>query len=247
MKGGVDKLTYDFEKLRKKFINRKRGVDLKQFAKDENINYYYLKRVAEAEGWEEDKEFNESYKNLTDNQKNFCHLYVKYMNQTKAYKEAYPNASPDVANTEYLKLMRNPSVRNYIKSLQMELRDNLMFDTEAIIRKYIDIAFADMFDYIEVDGPNIRVKPEADGTLIQKIKPTPNGLQIDLVDKIDALKELSKRFGLDKSDFDKAMELKKLEIQERRIELQELKEKGDEQALEKLDAILSKIDKEAAR
>ena len=167
------------------------------------------------------------------------------MAAAKAYRKAYPNGAPHNSSTESTRLMRKPEIRSYIESIQQEIEDSLMFDSMAIIRKYIDIAFLDIFDLVEVQSNGYtKVKEDADGQLIDSIKNTPFGAEVDIPSRMEALKELAKRFGLDESDFRKELELARLDILNRRIDLQELKEKGDEEALEKLDAILKGIDKE---
>ena len=237
-------MTYDWDKIKELYINRGEKVSVKEFARRYDINYHYLVRKAEEENWDGDRDYHLKTRPLTERQKLFCLYYIQYYNQSKAYRMAYPDCSFKNSNTESTRLMHKPEIRYYIESIQKEIEDRLLFDAQAVIRKYIDIAFADIFDIIEVQDDLVKLKDDADGTIIQSVKPSPLGVDVQLVDKLGALRELAKRFGLDKSDFDKELELKKLDIRKRRMDLQELKEKGDEEALEKLDAILNAIDKE---
>lgn len=237
-------MAYDWDKIKELYITRGENVSVKEFARKHGINYHYLVRKVKKENWDDDREYHLKTRPLTDRQKLFCLYYIQYYNQSKAYRMAYPECSFKNSNTESMKLMNKPEIRYYIESIQQEIEDQLLFDAKAVIRKYIDIAFADIFDIIEVQGDSVKLKDDADGTIIQSVKCTPNGLDVQLVDKLGALRELAKRFGLDKSDFDKELELKKLDLRRRQIDLQELKEKGDEEALEKLDAILNAIDEE---
>lgn len=237
-------MAYDWDEIKELYINRGEKVSVREFAKRHNINYHYLVRKAKEDNWDDDREYYLKTRPLTERQKLFCLYYIQYYNQTKAYRKAFPDCSPKNANVESRKLMNKPEIRYYIESIQEEIEDQLLFDAQAVIRKYIDIAFTDIFDIVEVQDGIVKLKDDADGTIIQSVKPSPLGVDVQLVDKLGALRELAKRFGLDKSDFDKELALKKLDIRKRRIELQELKEKGDEEALEKLDSILKAIDKE---
>lgn len=231
-------MAYNWDEIKQKYLNRDKNMTKKEFAEKEGINYSVFCKKSYRENWDGTAGSDQ----LTEKQKLFCYYYIKYYNASKAYRLAYPDCStPGSASQNALSLMKQPKIKNYIKKVQKEIQENLLFDAQSIIRKYIDIAFADIFDIIEVKNNKIFIKDDADGTIVQSIQPTRKGFKVELVDKMEALKELSKRFGLDKSDFDKYIQLKKLELYQKQIDL---KEKGDEEALAKLDNILKAIDEE---
>ena len=85
--------------------------------------------------------------NLTDKQRLFCLQYVRCFNATKAYQKAY-RSSYMVANAEGYKLLVNPRVKAEIQRLKQNRLNREMLGTEDIFQKYMDIAFADITDFI---------------------------------------------------------------------------------------------------
>lgn len=85
--------------------------------------------------------------NLTDKQKLFCIYYVKYFNATKAYQKAY-ESSYTVANAEGYKLLVKPCIRDEITRLKQNRLNREMISPEDIFQKFMDIAFADVTDYL---------------------------------------------------------------------------------------------------
>lgn len=85
--------------------------------------------------------------NLTDKQRLFCLHYVRCFNATKAYQKAY-GCSYMAANTEGCKLLAKPCVKEEIQRLKQNRLNREMLSTEDIFQKYMDIAFADITDFI---------------------------------------------------------------------------------------------------
>lgn len=92
------------------------------------------------------KELDES--NLTDKQKLFCAYYVKCFNATKAYQKAYGVDYATAASIAY-RLLENDGVRNEIARLKQAKLNRAFLAPEDIFQKYMDIAFADITDYVE--------------------------------------------------------------------------------------------------
>ena len=93
---------------------------------------------------------------LTDKQQLFCVLYIKCFNATKAYQKAY-GCSYKTAMVNGPKLLRNTRVKETIQRLKQD-RMNREFLSEAdIFQKYMDIAFADITDYMEFGTENVPV------------------------------------------------------------------------------------------
>src|SRR5690606_30160899 len=93
-------------------------------------------------------EVNDKNAELTDSQRFFCLYYVKYMNATKAYQKAY-DSSYETANTSGPRLMVNVRIREEILRLKRERAAGILLDGNDVLQKYMDIAFADIGDYVE--------------------------------------------------------------------------------------------------
>lgn len=84
---------------------------------------------------------------LTDKQRLFCIHYIRCFNATKAYQRAYA-CGYEAAMINGSRLLRNDKVKEEIFRLKQE-RLNREFLSEAdIFQKYMDIAFADITDYM---------------------------------------------------------------------------------------------------
>ncbi len=85
---------------------------------------------------------------LTDKQRLFCVYYSRCFNATKAYQKAYGVDYPTAA-ANGPRMLGNARVKKEILNLKQE-RLNREFLSEAdIFQKYMDIAFADITDYME--------------------------------------------------------------------------------------------------
>lgn len=93
---------------------------------------------------------------LTDKQRLFCVLYVRCFNATKAYQKAY-QCGYDVANAEGYKLLVNPCIKSEIHRLKQNRLNREMLDEHDIFQKYMDIAFADITDFVEFGQENVYV------------------------------------------------------------------------------------------
>lgn len=93
---------------------------------------------------------------LTDKQRLFCILYIRCFNATKAYRKAY-GCSYEVANSEGYRLLVNPCIRDEITRLKKNRLNRELLDEHDIFQKYMDIAFADITDYVEFGREEIQV------------------------------------------------------------------------------------------
>lgn len=93
---------------------------------------------------------------LTDKQRLFCILYIRCFNATKAYKKAY-GCSYETAMTEGCNLLRNPKIQTTIKELKQARLNREMLDVHDIFQKYMDIAFADITDFLEFGQQEVPV------------------------------------------------------------------------------------------
>lgn len=85
---------------------------------------------------------------LTDKQRLFCLYYVRCFNATKAYQKAY-GCSYEVAHAEGYKILAKPCVKTEIQALKQSRLNRELLDEHDIFQKYMDIAFADITDFVE--------------------------------------------------------------------------------------------------
>lgn len=155
---------------------------------------------------------------LNEKQLLFCMYYVKYWNATKAYKKVY-ECDYVSAMSNGSRLLRNDKVRAEIKRLKAELANGIMLSAREVLQKYIDIAFADITDYVEFgstkevafdlmgqplkdeDGNLITYmrsyvtlnnSEELDGTILTEVKKGKDGVSVKLADKMAALNMLAR-------------------------------------------------------
>lgn len=93
---------------------------------------------------------------LTDKQRLFCVLYIRCFNATKAYQKAY-GCKYEIAVTEGSALLRNPRVKEEITALKQARLNREMLEESDIFQKYMDIAFADITDFVEFGREKVQV------------------------------------------------------------------------------------------
>ncbi|MDY4968768.1 MAG: terminase small subunit, partial [Lachnospiraceae bacterium] len=129
---------------------------------------------------------------LTEKQRLFCSYYVRCFNATKAYQKAY-ECSYNTARTEGSKALAKPCIQKEIRKLKQDKKNQEFLSEEDIFQKYIDIAFADITDYVEFDKTGVRLKNsgETDGTIISEVKKGKDGITLKLADRMKALQWLA--------------------------------------------------------
>lgn len=85
---------------------------------------------------------------LTDKQRLFCIYYVQCFNAAKAYQKAY-GVSYATAKSAGYRMLTNVRVKEEIMNLKSDRMNRELLTADDIFQKYIDIAFADMNDYLE--------------------------------------------------------------------------------------------------
>lgn len=159
---------------------------------------------------------------LNDKQRLFVGFYLKYWNATKAYQKAY-GCDYGTAMTNGNRLLRNAHIAAEVQRVRDEMFADSYLSAQAIIQKYMDIAFADMTDYVkfgkkEVQAVNKKGIPlfeengdpvmievqyvelenydQVDGTLLSEVKEGKDGIGIKLADRMKALEKLEKYHGM---------------------------------------------------
>ena len=131
---------------------------------------------------------------LDEDKQLFCIYYLKYFNATKAYLKVKPETPYTSASVMGCRWYNLPEVQEEIKRLKKEMYVEALIDPRDIVQQYIDIARADMNDYMSFKDGWVRLKDSSkvDGTLIQEVKQGKNGVAIKLIDKTKAIDWLSK-------------------------------------------------------
>lgn len=93
---------------------------------------------------------------LTDKQRLFCIYYVRNFNATKAYQKAY-ECSYESAMQNGSRMLRNDKVKNEIHNLKQSRLNREFLSGEDIFQKYMDIAFADITDYVSFGTEEVPV------------------------------------------------------------------------------------------
>lgn len=183
---------------------------------------------------------------LTDKQGLFCIYYLKYFNATKAYQKAY-GCAYSTAMTEGHRHLRNPKIRAEIERLKEERTTEKLLSIDAVIQKYIDIAFADITDFAEFgqkpydiakvlvgfdgdDNPIYEKKmvyhnyvdfkdhTEVDGSILTEVRMGKDGIAVKLADKMRAMEMLTKYL-----DFLPEAQKRKLEEEKMKLELSHMR------------------------
>lgn len=178
---------------------------------------------------------------LTDKQRLFCIYYNKYFNATKAYQKAY-EVDYLTANAHGYKLLSNVVIKEEINRLKQSKLNRAMFSEEDLFQMYLDIATADMNDFVKFGTEEVVARDKqgepildengnettytrsylefkdcnkVDGTLISEISYGQTGPRIKLQDKLKAMEWLDKHIGI-------ATEEQKLRISKLRYEVSQL-------------------------
>lgn len=86
--------------------------------------------------------------NLTEKQRLFCMFYVRCFNATKAYQKAY-QCDYLTARSHGYELLLNVVIKTEIQRLKQSRLNRELLDESDIFQKYMDIAFADVTDFVE--------------------------------------------------------------------------------------------------
>lgn len=201
---------------------------------------------------------NDDENGLNDKQCLFVAYYVQCWNATKAYQKAY-GCAYSTAMVEGSKHLRNPKIREEIIKVRDGLTEEALLDKRVLIQKWIDIAFADIKDYMkfgrqeeviyndegqpELDmHGNVKTyafnyvhlneSDEIDGTLITEVKQGKDGITVKLADKMKAMDFLSKHLDLLNENERKQLEVEKATAALELTKLAIRKEKGEDEEIE---------------
>ena len=151
---------------------------------------------------------------LTDKQQLFCMYYIRCFNATKAYQKAY-DVDYATAVVNGPRLLGNARIKDEIFRLKQERLNREFLSESDIFQKYMDIAFADVTDFVEfgnedvdvildtgerktitVSHVNIKNDADVDGTIISEVSKGKDGVKVKLADRMKALQWLSDHMDL---------------------------------------------------
>ncbi|WP_302153754.1 terminase small subunit [Eubacterium ventriosum] len=203
--------------------------------------------------------------NLTDEQRLFCIYYVRCFNATKAYMKAY-GVKYNVAAVSGCRLLQKEKIRKCITELKQNRLNREMLSEEDIFQKYMDIAFADITDYVsfgreetaimgpfgpikvkDEEGNDIELKQninvvrfknsdEVDGTLISDINL--KNSSVKLLDRMKALDWLA-------NHMDMATTEQRARIELLNVQVDRATGRANEDEINRVDELLMQIKKQA--
>lgn len=138
---------------------------------------------------------------LTEKQRLFCLYFTRSFNATKAYMKAY-GCDYYTAATSSSRLLKNDKIVQTITELKQAKMNRDLLTEEDIFQKYMDIAFNDLTDFLDVVTENggqfviLKDLSQIDGTLVSEIAPTQYGYKIKLPDRQKALDWLADHMDL---------------------------------------------------
>lgn len=282
---GVGEYVMDWEQIRNEWETTK--ITLKDLAAKHDVKMGTLKSRKSREKWSRDptkkdatkiekvatqKQLNETKKKeryepivegeeLTDKQRLFCIYYIKYFNATKAYQKAYECAY-STAMVNGHGLLRNTKISAHIDQLKAEQTNELKLNVRDVLQKYIDIAFADITDYVTFGRREIAQKDtdtgepltnqngesmmeyvsyvdlvdseNVDGTILTEVKQGREGISVKLADKMKALDMLTKYFDLLSENNQKRLkeEKMKMDIKKAEAEVEKLSDSQGDGSVE---------------
>lgn len=87
--------------------------------------------------------------NLTEARKMFCLYYLQHYNATKAYGQAYPDASYNTAKAHGFTLLQNVEIKKELDRLKATLQQSVHATTSDLLNKLLQQAHADLTDFVE--------------------------------------------------------------------------------------------------
>ena len=93
---------------------------------------------------------------LTEKQQLFCMYFIRSFNATRSYQKAY-GSDYDVARANGFRLLKNGKIQEEIARMKQERYIRRFLSEDDIFQKYMDIAFADITDYLDFGTEEVPV------------------------------------------------------------------------------------------
>lgn len=192
---------------------------------------------------------------LTEKQRLFCLYFIRSFNATKAYQKAY-GCDYYSAKAHGYELLQTVAIKSEIQKLKQERLNKEFLSESDIFQKYMDIAFADITDFmtfgnekieladkagnqrtITVSRVNIKNDYEVDGTIISEISQGKDGIKVKLADRMKALEWLTAHMGM--ATEEQKVKLALLQAQKEKILEDKAGGSSDDKTQQKKDNIAS--------
>lgn len=121
---------------------------------------------------------------LTEKQRLFCLYYVRCFNAARAYIKAY-GVDYATAAANGSRMLGNANIKDEIQRLKQGRLNRELLSEEDIVQKYIDIAFADITDYVEFGQEEVPII--CDGSVAMQKDPE-TGEEIPATQKINTIR-----------------------------------------------------------
>ena len=160
---------------------------------------------------------------LNDKERRFCEYYIGNLNiKMAAIRAGYGKKSAHIIGW---KIRQRHDVNRYIAWLKLRVSKKCHITALDILDQYIKIAFADITDFVTIEKGRIIPKnsDEIDGQLVSKITRGPQGMTIELANKMRALEKLELYFDVMPKDWRIKIEERKLELMEQKLEIERIK------------------------
>lgn len=147
---------------------------------------------------------------ISDKQKRFCLYFLQSFNaRQSAIKAGYSG------NYGYV-LLKDKEVDEFIRKTKQDMMQDIYIEGKDIINLYIKIAFANIEDFVYVKDNKTCLTDHFDGSIVDEITTTANGVKVKLADRFKATEKLEKFFDVFGFDsFKKFIEEKKLSIRDK--------------------------------
>ena len=185
---------------------------------------------------------------ITPKQKKFVDEYLIDLNQTRAYKKAYPNVKKDsTACVCASQLLKKPNIQEYLQKKQKKLQERTEITQERVLKELAAVAFSKASDYAKVvekqamkvvNGVAVDVYDENGEPILYR------DVELELTENLTeqqkrAIAVMKKgRDGYEVKTYDK---IKALELIGKHIGMFDSRNQNDDEALKKLDDVLDKI------
>lgn len=135
---------------------------------------------------------------LTEKQKKFCHFYIETANATESYKKSgYKCNSENAYNVNAIRLLRNDKIKAYLKEFMEKNDTNRIAKAEEVLEYFTKVMRGETLSNVVV------VEGCGDGVSeAREFKKKP-----DEKERLDAAKQLAKRYGLDRIKEDTVSEV----------------------------------------
>lgn len=141
---------------------------------------------------------------LTIKQENFCNYYIECGNASEAYRRAFScdKMKAETVNRKAVELMNHGKIKARVRELQDEIREKSAITKERILKELSCIAFADIRDFLSLEGGEVIFKDSGAWTddmarAVESVKKTKDGIELKLNGKSWSISRICKMLGYD--------------------------------------------------